>query len=130
MIKAEWTNADALDLQPTCNQLATDTISRQAATDALMEQFKRNTPITVHPVGEVKEIFISEPTQEIDFPNINLQSETISMSLTLRRRDKKTWGRIFQMPKYKVTEWMFPKKKKRGSKRRKRKENQWIRSGL
>lgn len=26
MIKAEWTNKDALDLQPTCNQLATDLI--------------------------------------------------------------------------------------------------------
>lgn len=24
MIKAEWTNKDALDLQPTCNQLATN----------------------------------------------------------------------------------------------------------
>ena len=24
MIKAEWTNKDSLDLQPTCNQLATD----------------------------------------------------------------------------------------------------------
>ena len=33
MIKAEWTKADALDLQPTCNQLATDTINRQAAID-------------------------------------------------------------------------------------------------
>ena len=76
--------------------------------------------LTVYPIGEVKEIFISEPTQEVDYPNINLQSETISMSLTLRRRDKKTFGRIFQMPKYKVTEWMFPKKKKRGSKRRAR----------
>ena len=76
--------------------------------------------LTVHTVGEVKEIFISEPTQEVDYPNINLQSETISMSFALRRRDKKTWGRIFQMPKYKVTEWMFPKKKKRGSKRRAR----------
>lgn len=78
--------------------------------------------LTVYPIGEVKEIFISEPTQEVDYPNINLQSETISMSLALRRRDKKTWGRIFQMPKYKVTEWMFPKKKKRGSKRRARRE--------
>ena len=78
--------------------------------------------LTVYPIGEVKEIFISEPTQEVDYPNINLQSETISMSLTLRRRDKKTLGRIFQMPKYKVTEWMFPKKKKRGSKRRARRE--------
>ena len=35
MIKAEWTNADALDLQPTCNQFATDCISRQAAIDAI-----------------------------------------------------------------------------------------------
>ena len=35
-------------------------------------------------------------------------------------KDKKTWGKIFQMPKYKVTEWAFPKKKKRGSIRRKR----------
>ena len=34
MIKAEWTNKDSLDLQPTCNQLATDSISRQAAIDA------------------------------------------------------------------------------------------------
>lgn len=35
MIKAEWTNADALDLQPTCNQLATDCISRRVAIDAI-----------------------------------------------------------------------------------------------
>ena len=38
MIKAEWTNKDSLDLQPTCNQLATtdgDIISRQGAIDAL-----------------------------------------------------------------------------------------------
>ena len=35
MIKAEWTNADALNLQPTCNQLATDCISRQAAIKAI-----------------------------------------------------------------------------------------------
>lgn len=35
MIKAEWTNADALNLQPTCNNLATDCISRQAAIDSI-----------------------------------------------------------------------------------------------
>lgn len=77
--------------------------------------------LTVHPVGEVKEIFITEPMQEVEFPKISLQGETITMSLNLRRKDKKVFGRIFEMPKYKVTEWMFPKKKKRGSKRRKRK---------
>ena len=38
MIKAEWTNKDTLDLQPTCNQLATDCISRQAAIDALCKR--------------------------------------------------------------------------------------------
>jgi hypothetical protein len=37
MIKAEWTNKDSLDLQSTCNQLATDTINRQAAIEALTE---------------------------------------------------------------------------------------------
>ncbi len=37
MIKAEWTNADTLNLQPTCNQLATDCISRQAAINALLK---------------------------------------------------------------------------------------------
>lgn len=77
--------------------------------------------LTVHPVGEAKEIFISEPTQEVEYPEISLQGETITMSFNLRRKDKIVWGRIFGMPKYKVTEWMFPKKKKRGSKRRKRK---------
>ena len=35
--------ADALDLQPTCNQLATDCISRQAAIDAI-DVLKRNYP--------------------------------------------------------------------------------------
>jgi hypothetical protein len=41
MIKAEWTKADALDLQPTCNQLATDCISRQAAIDAVASMLRR-----------------------------------------------------------------------------------------
>lgn len=35
MIKAEWTNKDSLNLQSTCNQFETDTISRQAAIDEL-----------------------------------------------------------------------------------------------
>lgn len=43
MIKAEWTNADALDLQPTCNQLATDSVSRQAAIDEITEYGSGNT---------------------------------------------------------------------------------------
>jgi len=38
MIKAEWTNADTLDLQPTCNQLATGCISRQDTIEALTKE--------------------------------------------------------------------------------------------
>ncbi len=38
MIKAEWTNKDSLDLQPTCNQLATtegELISREGAIECI-----------------------------------------------------------------------------------------------
>ena len=38
MIKAEWTKADALDLQPTCNEVATDTISRRALCEYALNQ--------------------------------------------------------------------------------------------
>ena len=38
MIKAEWTKADALDLQPTCNEFATDTISRRALCEYALNQ--------------------------------------------------------------------------------------------
>lgn len=74
------------------------------------------------PLGEVKNISITEPMQEAEYPDIKLQSEPLSLKITLelRKKDKKTWAKIFQMPKYKVTEWAFPKKKKRGSIRRKR----------
>lgn len=72
------------------------------------------------PVGEIKEVSISEPTQDAEYPDVSLQNETVSISFDLRKKDKKAWGNILQMPRYKVTEWMFPKKKKRGSIRRKR----------
>lgn len=39
-IKAEWTNADALDLQPTCNRLATDCVSRKAAIDSIEKHLR------------------------------------------------------------------------------------------
>ena len=38
----------------------------------------------------------------------------------LRREDKRIWSKILMMPRYKATEWMFPRKKKRGTMRRKR----------
>ena len=47
-----------------------------------------------------------------------------SIELKLTRKDKKLWGKVFMMPKYKVTEWANPRKKKRGSMRRARREKQ------
>ena len=47
MIKAEWTNKDSLDLQPTCNQLATtegDLISRADAIDAIDDAIDADSP--------------------------------------------------------------------------------------
>lgn len=43
--------------------------------------------------------------------------------IEISRKDKKVWGRILQMPKYKITEWMFPRKKKRGTIKRKRRQS-------
>ncbi len=42
MIKAEWTNKDALDVQPTCNKLATsddDLVSRKDVIMAVQDHF-------------------------------------------------------------------------------------------
>lgn len=45
-----------------------------------------------------------------------------SIELKLSPKDKKIWGKIFMMPKYRVTEWANPRKKKRGTMRRARRE--------
>lgn len=37
-------------------------------------------------------------------------------------KDRKIWAEIFMLPKYEATEFSFPKKKRRGTKRRMRRE--------
>lgn len=74
--------------------------------------------------------FSGEPIEELGFdysnkeplghPEIKFEGGELSFSIEVDRKSKKIWGRIFQMPQYKITEWRFPKKKKRGSKRRAR----------
>ena len=60
MIKSEWTKADALDLQPTCNNLATDCISRQDAIDALSQYpFEK----VVNCVSIIEELPSTQPEQ-------------------------------------------------------------------
>lgn len=70
-------------------------------------------------IVEVKEI--SEPDTSEEVPKISFNSdEELSFTINLERQSKKVWAKIFQMQRYKLTEWMFPKKKKRGTARRMR----------
>ena len=75
------------------------------------------------PLGEIKRLDDVE-IQTTDPPELPTISMTDGISgefeIELRRKDKKAWGEILQMPKYKVTEWMFPKKKPRGTMKRER----------
>lgn len=49
----------------------------------------------------------------------------LTITFSFGREDKKTkraWAKILMMPRYRLTEWTFPRKKRRGSMRRRRKE--------
>lgn len=45
---------------------------------------------------------------------------TATLHCVMSRKALRTFAKIMMMPKYKETEWVFPKKKKRGTKRRRR----------
>ena len=69
---------------------------------------------------EIPEISASDIDEEV--PHIRLTAnDEFSVTLNLKRKDKYIWGKIFRMQRYQVTEWIFPKKKKRGTKRRAKK---------
>lgn len=57
-----------------------------------------------------------------EYPNIALSGD-VEILLHLNREIRKAWAKIFQMQGYKATEWIFPRKKKRGSARRRRRES-------
>ena len=68
-------------------------------------------------IVEVKEISLPDTSEEV--PQLNLgNDERFTLTINLSKMDKKAWAKIFQMQRYEVTEWMFPKKKKRGTARR------------
>lgn len=53
------------------------------------------------------------------------RTEKISFTFTLDRiKVRKAWTKIFMMPRYRATEFTFPKKKKRGTMRRMRRNKQ------
>lgn len=48
----------------------------------------------------------------------------LTITFSFGREDKKskrTWAKILMLPRYRLTEWIFPRKKPRGSMRRRRK---------
>ena len=52
-------------------------------------------------------------------------NDEFSFTIKLKGKDKKAWAKILMMPRYAVTEWMFPKKKKRGTMRRRRRASNY-----
>lgn len=60
---------------------------------------------------------------EDEYPNVALSGDAVELLLDLNRGSRKVWARIFQMPRYKATEWIFPRKKKRGTARRRRRKD-------
>lgn len=47
----------------------------------------------------------------------------LDLTHELNREDRKAWARVFQMRRFEATEWIFPRKKKRGTARRLRRGN-------
>lgn len=84
------------------------------------------------PFGGVKEVVHIKCDDEADEePTIlmtwgkerNFETmKPVTITIQLSRKNKRLVGRVFGLPKYKITEWRFPKKKKRGTMRRRRKE--------
>lgn len=53
--------------------------------------------------------------------SMSLETEDVwTFSFDLDQKDKKILAKIMMMPRWEATEWIFPRKKKRGTKRRKR----------
>lgn len=79
---------------------------------------------TLTPLGKVTKIDTITESPTPTFEPLSFHTtEDIEFTMTtpLTKENKKVWARFTNMPKYKLTEWIFPKKKKRGTKRRIRK---------
>lgn len=88
-----------------------------------MKLYYEKDPGVFTPISEVTEILTTEAdSEEIDQEYISLTDEAFaSFEFDPPRKDKRIWARIMMMPRYKATEWLFPRKKRRGSMRRRRK---------
>lgn len=68
-------------------------------------------------LGEEESVDISSPLPSIQA----MMGEPITLSATLCRKGLRRFYKVFGVPAYLRTEFLFPKKKKRGTARRKRK---------
>ena len=70
-------------------------------------------------IGEIKEVELTaEPIRNEDLVGTIYLS--IDYTPFLDRKARKVWAKVFGLPKWIETEWVNPRKKKRGSMRRKR----------
>ena len=75
-----------------------------------------------HEFGGIKEINV-ESDESVDVVEMDFSfTDEITILITLSRKSKKILGKILMMPKYVITEWCFPRKKKRGTMRRNRRK--------
>lgn len=77
-----------------------------ATTLTLSEPIEDNDAVFESDIGKIKRI------EEFE--------DEFTFTIELSRKNKKEWAKILMMPRWEETEWIFPKKKKRGTKRRKR----------
>lgn len=77
-------------------------------------------------LGKVTEVnTITEPSTP-EQPLVHIADNTgLTVTVALTKKAKKAWAKIINMPKYKVTEWMLPRKKKRGTMKRERRLLEW-----
>lgn len=73
------------------------------------------------PIVRAEELTITETPGVYEYPALSIEGGGISITIHLNSRSKKTIGQMFMLPRWKITEWAFPRKKKRATARRKRK---------
>lgn len=69
-------------------------------------------------IGNVTEMSFERETEDQEPVICLTDGWTTTATLNLTRDDRKVWAKILMLPKYKATEFIFPKKKKRGTVRR------------
>lgn len=80
-----------------------------------------------HKVGQVITLELDESEYDDEFYNswkkVIEEPLEFEMTFEVKRKAMRKWLSAFGISKYRITETLFPRKKKRGTKRRRRHEN-------